>query len=78
MQHGGRKNANNNYMIPDISRSTLIRYDHSHTLWAQYEKWQWEQRAIKVQMADPTYPLTRPVFQNAVQLYGIENKMKFD
>jgi RHS repeat-associated protein len=41
------------------------------------EIWQWEQRAIKVQMADPTFPLTKPSFQNAVQLYGIENKMKF-
>jgi len=35
----------------------------------------WEQRAIKTQMADPTYLLTRPVFQEAVIKYGIKHKL---
>ena len=37
---------------------------------------EWEQRAVKTQMADPTYPLTRPVFQKRVIRYGIDNNLK--
>ena len=38
---------------------------------------EWEQRAVKTQMTDPTFPNTRSVFQESVKKYGIKFGMIF-